>query len=101
MNYLNIPAQKEPPHQHGSYQAKLFDKRWQIKRETILNRDHRQCAICGKTDHLIVHHKQYHFIKKLNTFCDPWNYQDIYLTTLCRSCHDRGHKLYEIPIMYI
>ena len=50
------------PHQHGSYQAKLFDKRWQMKREIILNRDNRQCVICGKTDNLIVHHKQYHII---------------------------------------
>lgn len=70
------------PHQHGSYQAKLFDKRWQMKREIILNRDNHQCVICGKTDSLIVHHKQYHFIKKLNIFCEPWNYQDIYLITL-------------------
>lgn len=36
------------PHQHGSYQAKLFDKRWQMKREIILNRDNHQCVICGK-----------------------------------------------------
>lgn len=50
------------PHQHGSYQAKLFDKRWQMKREIILNRDNHQCVICGKTDNLIVHHKQYHII---------------------------------------
>ena len=87
------------PHQHGSYRAKLFDKRWLIKRESILKRDGYCCTICGKKSNLVVHHKQYHFIKKLNLFSEPWDYHDIYLITLCKSCHDRGHRLYEIPII--
>ena len=89
------------PHQHGSYRAKLFDKRWLIKRESILKRDGYCCTICGKKSNLVVHHKQYHFIKKLNLFSEPWDYHDIYLITLCKACHDRGHRLYEIPIIYI
>lgn len=84
--------------QHGSYREKLFDKRWQIKREMVLKRDGFHCTICGNTERLVVHHKQYHFVEKLGTFREPWDYNTKYLTTLCDSCHNRGHRLYEIPI---
>jgi 5-methylcytosine-specific restriction endonuclease McrA len=86
---------------HGSYQDKLFDRRWLEKREFIINRDKGCCIICGSSENLIVHHKQYHYKKVSNMFIDPWDYDDKYLVTLCRSCHNRGHEKFEIPVKYI
>jgi 5-methylcytosine-specific restriction endonuclease McrA len=86
---------------HGSYQALLFDKRWIAKRALILQRDNSRCVICGSTEHLVVHHKQYHFNNKRNEKYPPWEYDDKYLVTLCESCHSRGHAKYDIPMKYI
>lgn len=84
------------------YGAKLFDPRWKEKRIKILQRDQHKCTICQATDvKLQVHHKQYHFIKRLEKHVEPWDYSDHLLVTLCKDCHDRGHKLYEIPTKYI
>jgi 5-methylcytosine-specific restriction endonuclease McrA len=87
--------------QHGSYAEKLFDKRWREKRERILMRDKHQCVICGKSDDLVVHHKQYHFHERLRSHFDPWDYDDRYLITLCKSCHNRGHDKYKVPTKYV
>jgi 5-methylcytosine-specific restriction endonuclease McrA len=87
--------------QHGSYREKLFDKKWLIKRNAILRRDNNSCIICGKQDDLVVHHKQYHFVKNIAEFCDPWDYDDKYLVTLCESCHRRGHNKFNVPIKFI
>lgn len=86
---------------HGSYRELLFDPRWLIKKAEILKRDNYCCKICGSTRHLVVHHKQYHFDKRRNAKCPPWEYDDKYLVTLCESCHRRGHYKYKIPMKYI
>ena len=86
---------------HGSYKAKLFDKRWSNKRTQILARDSNKCIICGESRGLVIHHKQYHFIKNLNVFKDPWDYQDKYLITLCCRCHRLGHSRWDVPVKYI
>jgi 5-methylcytosine-specific restriction endonuclease McrA len=86
---------------HGSYKEKLFDRRWFAKRESIIKRDKGCCLICGKSENLVVHHKQYHFIKSVKMFSDPWNYDDKYLITLCQSCHRRGHDKFTVPIKYV
>lgn len=83
---------------HGSYKEKLFDPRWTCKRNMILQRDGYRCVICGNTDHLVVHHKQYHFISRLGKYRDPWDYKDKYLITVCKSCHERGHYRYKVPV---
>lgn len=84
------------------YGEKLFDPKWIAKRKRILQRDSNQCTICGKNEgRLHVHHKQYHIIKRLHKHIDPWDYHDNLLTTLCESCHSRGHYRYKIPIKYI
>lgn len=85
---------------HGSYRELLFDKRWLEKRSRIIQRDKYKCIICGATDNLTVHHKQYHISadgKKLL----PWQYDDKYLITICKSCHQKGHSKYDIPIKKI
>lgn len=81
---------------HGSYRELLFDKRWLEKRAKIIKRDNCKCVICGSEEDLVVHHKQYHVNKRGEKFL-PWQYDDKYLVTLCKSCHQRGHKLYNIP----
>ena len=81
---------------HGSYRELLFDKRWLEKRAKIIKRDNYKCVICGSEEDLVVHHKQYHVNERGEKFL-PWQYDDKYLVTLCKSCHQRGHKLYNIP----
>ncbi|MCH8555976.1 MAG: hypothetical protein LAT76_12520, partial [Schleiferiaceae bacterium] len=84
------------------YGEKLFDDKWKQKRDEILSRDGKKCVICGKSEgKLHVHHKQYHFIKRLQRHVDPWDYDDKYLITLCESCHSRGHSKFKVPVKYI
>lgn len=84
------------------YTEKLFDPRWIEKKKQILNRDNHSCVICGKSEgKLAVHHKQYHFIKRLQKHVEPWEYNDNLLITLCESCHKRGHYRYKVPVKYI
>lgn len=85
---------------HGSYRELLFDKRWLEKRAKIIERDNFRCVICGSEKDLVVHHKQYH-VNRSGRKLFPWQYEDKYLITLCKSCHQRGHKLYNIPIFEI
>lgn len=84
------------------YGEKLFDPRWIEKKKTILLRDENKCVICGKSNvKLHVHHKQYHFIKRLQLHVEPWEYNNNLLITLCESCHNRGHYRYKVPVKYI
>lgn len=85
-----------------NYAEKLFDTRWASKRNAILNRDGNKCVICSKSNgKLQVHHKQYHYIKRLQKHVDPWDYDDKYLITLCESCHNRGHSKFQVPVKFI
>ena len=63
------------------YQKKLLDPRWQKKRLEILQRDNFSCqSCCDNKKTLHIHHKIYQN-------CDPWDYDDKYLITLCDECH--------------
>lgn len=86
---------------HGGYGSALFDPRWKAKRKEILERDKNQCVICKSDKNLQVHHRQYHFSRTLNVFKNPWEYENSLMITLCESCHQRGHRLYKVPIKYI
>jgi len=85
---------------HGTYGASLFDIRWKQKRNIILDRDNNKCVICQDVHVLQVHHRQYHFINRLNKFKEPWDYPNELLITLCAACHKRGHRKYKIPTKY-
>lgn len=74
---------------------------WKVKRDRIVERDGHRCVICGETSDLVVHHKQYHFFKKRNELANPWEYDDKYLITLCRTCHQRGHEIFDIPVKIV
>ena len=86
---------------HGVYGALLFDKRWRTRRQEILARDGHCCIICSKTENLQIHHRQYHFIKALQKFKAPWDYEAKLLITLCERCHSRGHSKFKVPNVYI
>lgn len=86
---------------HGSYGALLLDKRWKDFRKIILSRDSERCIICDVDKELQVHHKQYHFLELQKTFKKPWEYPAHLLVTVCKSCHQKGHNKYKVPIKYI
>ena len=85
---------------HGSYGALLWDERWREKRKRILVRDNGCCTVCGSTEDLTIHHKQYHVTEKGQKFV-PWDYDDKYLITLCKKCHQSGHSKFKVPIFTI
>lgn len=71
-----------------TYAEKLKSPRWQKKRLEIFQRDEWTCQFCGdKESQLSVHHILY---KK---DCDPWEYHNDYLITVCDSCHAEEEKL--------
>jgi hypothetical protein len=94
-----LVAAKATP--HGTYAELLFDKRWLARRATILARDHNRCVICFQENDLQVHHRQYHFIKSMEKFKAPWDYEDQLLITMCQKCHAKGHSKFKVPTIYI
>lgn len=86
---------------HGGYGASLLDPRWKAKRQEILARDHYECVFCKSRENLQVHHRQYHFSQTLNRFKEPWEYDSSLMITVCESCHQKGHRLYKVPIMRV
>ena len=63
------------------YEEQLKDPRWKKKSGEIKARDEFTCQKCGDFTKLEVHHIRY--IKGLML----WEYEDSYLITLCRKCH--------------
>jgi hypothetical protein len=66
----------------SEYQQKLLDPRWQRKRLGILQRDEWRCQACWDDETTLhVHHHYY------GRACEPWEYPDEALVTLCATCH--------------
>ncbi|RZS97151.1 hypothetical protein BC751_2748 [Cecembia calidifontis] len=80
------------------YRQRLWDPQWLALRKKILKRDGFACRCCGKEEGLHVHHRQYHRDKKTGEWKKPWDYEEIYLITVCDKCHKEGHRLYPVPI---
>lgn len=99
--HLEAITNDETSLNHGGYGAALFDPRWKVKRKEILERDKDKCVICKSSLDLQVHHRQYHFSRRLNVFKDPWEYDNDLLITLCERCHQKGHRLYKVPVKYV
>jgi len=71
----------------STYKDKLKDPRWQKKRLEILSRDNFTCTKCNDDkSELHVHHNWY--IEGLS----PWDYQNKYLSSLCKYCHKAIHQ---------
>ena len=69
-----------------SYKEKLTDKRWLVLTTRILRRDSYRCRDCGETSaNPQIHHRYY------MPGCEPWDYDESVLSTLCPSCHGKLH----------
>lgn len=80
------------------YITLLTHPSWFAKRNDILKRDKYICQNCGSIIELQVHHRQYHINKKTGQKRPPWEYNNKFLITLCKCCHQAGHKHYQILI---
>ncbi|MET3611022.1 HNH endonuclease [Mucilaginibacter rubeus] len=100
-NPASMDNSQEKAPGHGSYGALLFDPKWKSKRAEIINRDQARCVICKSADELLVHHRQYHFVKAEQAFKMPWDYPGHLLITLCQNCHQRGHSKFKVPTLFI
>lgn len=79
---------EKPPYTNSSYQTLSSDKRWQKKRERILDRCLGICENCGVINEFIeVHHCYYRYGRY------PWQYPDQTLVGLCQECHEERHKI--------
>lgn len=59
---------------------------WQRRRLEILKRDRFKCRLCLDKDSLLhVHHLKYDKSKWI------WEIHEMYLVTLCHSCHEKEH----------
>lgn len=66
----------------NAYMAKLRDPRWQKRRLEIMQRDEFRCQGCMDDESTLnVHHNYY------KADCEPWEYPDAALVTLCEECH--------------
>lgn len=79
----------------------LLDIRWKAKSNQIKDRDGKKCLNCGETKLLQVHHRQYHYVNALRDYKKPWDYPNDVLITLCKACHDQGHKQFKVPTIKI
>ncbi len=79
----------------------LLDIRWKAKSNQIKDRDCKKCLNCGETKFLQVHHRQYHYVNALRDYKKPWDYPNDVLITLCKACHDQGHKQFKVPTIKI
>ena len=72
----------------NTYSDKLKSPKWQKKRLEILSRDKFTCKLCKDTEtQLHVHHKYY------EDGCDPWEYPNTALVTLCADCHKEIERI--------
>lgn len=70
----------------SAYTEKLKDPRWQRRRLEIMQLAGFECECCGgKENTLHVHHKIYRKGRA------PWEYEDLELECLCKSCHSTTH----------
>lgn len=69
-----------------TYQEQLKDERWIAKRNEVLLRDYNMCRKCYSCEDMQVHHKQYIEGRM------AWEYDNLYLISLCGECHRKEHE---------
>jgi 5-methylcytosine-specific restriction endonuclease McrA len=92
---VNMKTEKD------EYSSLLLKPEWHNRRLSVMNRDNNRCRNCGCSNNLQVHHKQYHKNRRSGEFMKPWEYKDNHLITLCKNCHQSGHKDFVIPIFNV
>lgn len=70
------------PQKHACYYDYLNSKHWKKTRKNFLNKYGWQCKKCGRSQGVLVHHKNYNSV-----FNEDFND----LLPLCRDCHDKEH----------
>lgn len=66
------------------YLMLLRDPRWQKRRLEIFQRDNWTCTKCSETMRTLhIHHLYYKWD------CNPWEYPDDALVTVCELCHEK------------
>lgn len=73
-----------------NYLEQLIDDRWLRKACKVKARDMFKCVQCNAGHKLEAHHLYYIIGRKI------WKYPDKALLTLCSSCHQKWHDIYEI-----
>jgi 5-methylcytosine-specific restriction protein A len=70
------------------YEEQRKTKEWRDRRREILVRDRFRCQKCGDRSY----HNEVHHICYENDLL-YWEYEDHYLITLCRHCHQEEHDI--------
>ena len=71
----------------SNYSQKLKSPKWQKKRLEILQRDEFKCKNCNSEEKTLhIHHLDY-------DKCEPWEYENRFLITLCEDCHEKEEML--------
>lgn len=73
-----------------NYKDQLKTNNWIMKRREILTRDNDKCINCNNNKYLQIHHLLY-----FNGFL-AWEYENKYLVTLCKKCHETEHNLHGV-----
>jgi 5-methylcytosine-specific restriction endonuclease McrA len=69
------------------YRRMLRSPEWIRFRAAYWQRHPYRCVICGRTDHVQIHHVRYIFGRR------PWDYPESLLRGLCDGCHRQQHGL--------
>lgn len=71
-----------------TYQQLLQKPAWQRKKNKILERDNYSCRFCGN-EHETLHAHHIQYLQKNGQLIAPWEYPDLFLITLCSTCHEK------------
>lgn len=82
-----------------TYEELLDTNEWYEKRQHVLELHDFHCDWCGTTRNLQVHHK-YYLKYPNNKFVYPWAYKDDAFMVLCKRCHEKCHRKYQVKTYY-
>jgi hypothetical protein len=82
-----------------TYEELLDTNEWYEKRQHVLKLHDFHCDWCGTTRNLQVHHK-YYLKYPNNKFVYPWVYKDDAFMVLCKRCHEKCHRKYQVKTYY-
>lgn len=88
--------------QMEQYSELLTSPKWKEFSDRVKSRDNRKCQCCGTNKGpLHAHHMQYHVDRATGSKKLPWSYPMDVMTTLCKQCHDNGHKVFKVPTLRV
>ena len=88
--------------QMQEYSMLLSTPQWKEFSDRVKDRDNRTCQCCGTSKGpLHAHHMQYHISRTTVSRKLPWLYPLEVMTTLCKKCHNNGHKIFKVPTLKV